>query len=149
LLLFIFFNVAVYAEEGSGNIEQQKVVSIVKEAEKYIKKNGKEKAIDEFKKSFSNIFVINFDGMVLVSPAHPEMIGTNQINYKDSRGVLVVQEEIDKARAGGGWLKGRLRENLQTGKCECRKIYVLPMQENYLIGSWYYYPADKKRNCLI
>ncbi len=28
--------------------------------------------------------------------------------------MLVVQEEIEKAKAGGGWLKGRLRKNPQT-----------------------------------
>ncbi|PJE08278.1 hypothetical protein, partial [Legionella sp.] len=67
---------------------------------------------------------------------------------KDLSGVLVVQEEIEKARTGGGWLKGRYRKNHKTGQYQCRKLYILPINNEYLIGSWYYYrPATK--NCPV
>jgi hypothetical protein len=61
---------------------------------------------------------------------------------------LVVQEEIEKAKSGGGWLKnGRWRKNPQTGLYDCRKSYIQPMLGDYFIGSWYHYPADKPVNC--
>lgn len=75
------------------------------------------------------------------------MIGKNQFNYKDPAGVLVVQEEINKAKSGGGWLKGRLRPNPKTGKYCCRKIYILPAPGHYFIGSWYHYDLNKKGTC--
>lgn len=65
-------------------------------------------------------------------------IGSNQFDYKDPSGVFVVQEEIEKAKAGGGWLKGRWR-----------KIYIIPIPGNYFIGSWYYYSPKKQGTCLI
>lgn len=61
------------------------------------------------RKNSDTIFIGMYNGMFYVSPLHPEQIGSNQFNYKDSSGVLVVQEEIQKAKAGGGCLKGRLR----------------------------------------
>lgn len=63
--------------------------------------------------------------------------------------MLVVREEIEKAKTGGGWLKGRLRKNLQTGSYQCRKIYILPVSGNYFIGSWYHYSPNKQGICLI
>lgn len=152
IVLFYFFSVFatnVFAEEDLKTIDQEKVIKLIKNTKEYIKANGKEQAISEFRKNANSIFVIAYDGRFLVSPIYPELIGTNQINFKDSSGIFVVQEEIEKAKAGGGWLKGRWRKNHETGTYECRKIYILPMADNYLIGSWYYYPSDKKGNCLI
>lgn len=131
------------------DIDQSRVIAVVKNAKDYIKKYGKEKAIIEFRKNSQNIVMGNYDGMFFVSPLHPELIGSNQFNYRDPSGVLVVQEEIKKAKAGGGWLKGRWRKNPQTGKYQCRKIYILPIPGNYFIGSWYHYPSNKPGTCLI
>ncbi len=44
----------------------------------------------------------DYSGMFFVSSLHPELIVTNQFNYRDLSGALVVQEEIEKAKAGGG-----------------------------------------------
>lgn len=89
----------------------------------------------------------DYNGNFYLSPLHPELIGTNQFNYKDAFGALVVQEEINKAKAGGGWLKPRLRKNSQTGEYLCRKIYILPISENYFIGSWYHYVPSEPKTC--
>jgi signal transduction histidine kinase len=133
---------------GAKNIYQLRVIAVIKKAESYIKKNGIEKTIIEFKYS-KNIVIGNYSGMFFVSPLHPELIGKNQFDYKDPTGALVVQEEINKAKAGGGWLKGRWRKNSITGKYQCRKIYILPIAGNYYIGSWYHYFSDKPGVCLI
>lgn len=100
--------------------------------------------VNKLVKNNIEIFVLNYDGTFLSSPAHPEFIGTNQLNYQDTSGVFVVREEIEKAKAGGGWLKGRWRFNPQTQEYGCRKIYIMPMKKEYLIGSWYFYPFNKE-----
>ena len=140
-LTICFSNMAAFAAENKRQLAKN-VITVVKQAEDYIKKHGKAKALQVFKKSHKNIFAIEFDGTILVSPIYPETVGTNQLNYKDPAGRLVVQEEINKAKAGGGWLKGRYRKNHQTGEYACRKLYILPMKDHYFIGSWYYYPAQ-------
>ena len=147
LLLSCFFTIDTACAKVRDT-DQSSVIAIVKKAEDYIKKNGIEKTIVEFKNS-NDIFIGNYNGMFFVSPLHPELIGQNQFNYKDPTGALVVQEEINKAKSGGGWLKGRLRKVSLTGKYQCRKIYILPVAGNYYIGSWYHYSSDKQGICLI
>lgn len=130
------------------NTDQLRVIAVVKKAESYIRKNGIKNAIIELKNS-NDIVIGNYNGIFFVSPLHPELIGKNQFSYKDPTGALVVQEEINKAKAGGGWLKGRWRKNSLTGKYQCRKIYIIPVSENYFIGSWYHYSANREGVCLI
>ncbi|MFC7782813.1 cache domain-containing protein [Legionella taurinensis] len=155
ILRIIFFltisliSMVVLAGQSERKIDEKNVINTVKQAKAYIQQYGKNKAISKFKKNSSLIFAIEFSGTVLASPIHPETVGTNQINFKDSSGALVVKQEIDKAIAGGGWLKGRYRKNHKTGQNECRRLYILPMKGNYLIGSWYYYAMTKKGKCLI
>lgn len=142
-------NMVVLAAENEQAVAEKNVVNVVQQAKAYILQHGKNNAINEFKKNSSLIFAINYNGTVLASPIHPETIGTNQINFKDPSGVFAVQEEISKAKTGGGWLKGRYRKNHITGQYECRKLYILPIRGDYFIGSWFYYAANKNGNCLI
>ena len=149
--LFLVFNTSLRAEEKQIDItkEKEKVIARIQEAKAFIEKNGKEKAIIHFRKNADDIVIGDYKGVFFVSPLHPEQIGKNQYNYRDPSGALVVQEEINKAKAGGGWLKGRLRKNSLTGIYLCRKIYVLPVAGNYFIGSWYHYAPNKQGVCLI
>lgn len=145
LLILLLCCFTAYA---SNTEDQSKTITLAQKTENYIKKNGIDKAIIEFKNS-KDIVIGNYDGMFFVSPLHPELIGKNQFNYKDPSGAFVVQEEINKAKSGGGWLKGRWRYNSLTETYQCRKIYILPVGRNYYIGSWYHYSSDKKGTCLI
>ena len=151
-LLLILLFCCICAANGSStvaeNTEQSRVIGVVKKVENYAKKNGIEKTIIAFKNS-NDIFIGNYNGMFFISPLHPELIGENQFNYKDLTGALVVQEEINKAKAGGGWLKGRWRKISLNGKYMCRKIYVLPVAREYYIGSWYHYSSERHGICLM
>jgi signal transduction histidine kinase len=144
LLLFLVTTLT----STSKNIDQSNVIATVKKAVNYIQMNGIEQSIIEFRKNSNDIFVGDYKGTFFVSPLHPEMVGKNVLNFKDSSGVLVVQEEIAKAKAGGGWLRGRWRENPQTRTYQCRKIYILPTAGNYFIGSWYHYSSNKPGICM-
>jgi signal transduction histidine kinase len=145
--LFCSFNVNS-SNTGGINIEESQVIMVVEHAMNYIKKYGTEKAIIEFNKNYNNIFMGNYNGMFFVSPLHPDLTKGIHFNYKDASGAFVVQEEIEKAKKGGGWLKGRWRKNPETGKYQCRKIYIHPLPGNYFIGSWYHYISDKPGVCL-
>lgn len=150
-LLSIIFseNLCAQKSESVLNDDPSKVMTRIKWAQSYIKKYGRQKAIIEFNRIHSEIFMGDDQGNFFVSPLHPELIGTNQFNYKDSTGKLVVQEEIEKAKTGGGWLKGRKRQNPKTGQYQCRKIYIQQMSGDYFLGSWYHYPTDEKGQCLF
>jgi Cache domain len=149
-LILPFFYVCAHASNTKkANTDQVNIIAVVKKAENYIRKYGKEKEIIDFKKNHADIFMGDYNGNFYLSPLHPELIGTNRFNYKDASGALVVQEEIEKAKAGGGWLKPPWRKNPQPGKYQYRKIYILPMPGNYFIGSWYNYYPDKSGNCSI
>jgi len=130
------------------NRDQSSVIDVVKKAANYVQQNGVKKSIIEFQKNSNAIFMGDYKGIFFVSPLHPEMIGKNQFNYQDPSGAFVVQEEIAKAKAGGGWLKGRWRENPETKTYQCRRLYILPIADHYFIGSWYHYSSDKRGVCL-
>ncbi len=151
LILFGYFDaLACETKTDTDKNQQANVIATIDKAENYIKKYGKEKAIAEFSKNSDEIFMADYQGNFYLSPLHPELIGHNQFNYRDPYGVLVVQQEINTAKAGGGWLKGRWRKNPKTGKYVCRKVYVRPIPSgNYFIGSWYHYSSDKEGTCLI
>lgn len=149
LFLISLFCLGTHASNaGIMKRDQSRVIVTVKKAESYIKENGIEKAIIVFGNS-NDIFIGDYNGIFYISPLHPELIGKNQFNYKDPSGALVVQEEINKAKKGGGWLNGRWRKNPLTGKYQCRKIYLLPVARNYFIGSWYHYSSNKQGVCII
>jgi len=149
LLILVIYCFSVNASNsGIADTNQVRVITVIKKAERYIRNNGIEKSIAEFKNS-NDIFIGNYSGIFFVSPLHPELIGKSQFNYKDPSGVLVVQEEINKAKSGGGWLNGRWRKDSLTGKYQCRRIYIRPVAKNYFIGSWYHYSSDKQGICLI
>lgn len=149
LFILSFCCFGANASDGeTRTTDQSRVIAVVKKAENYTKRYGIRKAIIKFKSS-NDIVIGDYNGMFFVSPLHPELIGKNQFNFKDPSGVMVVQEEINKAKAGGGWLKGRWRYNAHTRTYQCRKIYILPVGDNYFIGSWYHYSSAKQGVCLI
>lgn len=127
---------------GHANSAQSVVNNVIK-AEKYIQQHKKENVVSALKEKYPRIFAIEYGGLILISPLHRDMEGTNQFYFKDKALKLVVQEEIIKAKSGGGWLDGRLRIDPDTGKIACRKIYIRPIHANYFIGSWYHYPKFK------
>lgn len=50
-------------------------------------------------------FLYDYSGRNLMHPRQPELVGRNLIEMRDSRGVAVIREMIDKARTGGGFVE--------------------------------------------
>ncbi len=116
--LFSTFATNVLANEKLMAItkEREQVIAHVNNAKDYIETNGKDKAIAEFNKKSgkfskdsSYIFAIDYSGTCLANINYPHLVGTNQLTLKDPHHVFLVKEEIEKAKSGGGWLKGRLK----------------------------------------
>lgn len=50
-------------------------------------------------------FLYDYSGRNLMHPRQPELVGRDLIELRDSRGVAVIREMIDKARSGGGFVE--------------------------------------------
>lgn len=140
-----------------GQYEKQKAIQeFVRQAADYVLSSGKNTAFKEFNRTdgaFTKdtlyIFAIDYQGNVLAEPYTEEVrkiTGNNQINYKDPDGVPVNQLLIQRAKAGGGWIKYKW-ENPVTKKMECKNTYSMPGDGDFLIASGYYYPPLPNGKC--
>ena len=73
-------------------------------------------------------FVYDYDGQNLVSPRQTHMINTNQWSLTDSEGTFVVQEFIETARQGAGYVD-HLWPKPSTGEEGRMVTYVLGLQD--------------------
>lgn len=55
-----------------------------------------------FKDKSGYVFIYKYDGTNVLFPIKPQLEGTNLIGLKDSNGVFVIKELIQKAKNGGG-----------------------------------------------
>lgn len=111
-------------------------------------KEGKEKASvsfndrnDAWAKENTYIFAYDFNGTTLAMPYQPESIGTNRWNYTDSYGSPIARLEIDIAKTGGGFVYV-VYYNPVTDRDELKLCYVLPVQDDWLVGSGIYTGKD-------
>lgn len=139
---------------GPTSADQQKKVEIfVQSAADYIKKNGMDKAIEEFNKKEgaftkgdSYIFVLNYNGILLADPNNPDLVNKNEYKLHNADGEPLVQDHIALAKKGGGWIQYRWKEPI-THAIGCKKSYIMPIGNDVLIGSGYYFPADPDGKC--
>ncbi|GAB7016070.1 hypothetical protein JCM10550A_14380 [Methanogenium cariaci] len=83
------------------------------------------------------IFAYDMNGTCLSLPFQPEMAGTDRLNFTDAYGVEAVRLEIDAAQRGGGYVYV-VCENPDTGDEELKFCYVLPVMDEYFVGSGVY-----------
>ena len=95
-------------------------VETINQMMREIYNGGKEKGLsdDEIKKEifrvvsklkfFSDktgyIFIYDYDGVVLMHPEKPSLVGKNLIGLKDPKGLFLIKELIEKAKQGGGFV---------------------------------------------
>ena len=123
---------------------REDVVAVTEEAIKFVKENGREKALAEFSDREGRfnrgelyIYAYDFDGTVLAHGGNSAFIGQNLINMKDPNGVMVIQGLIEQARKGRGWLE-YMWENPQTGQVEPKVGYVMKVDDTWWLGSGMY-----------
>jgi signal transduction histidine kinase len=123
---------------------KEEVVSFVNEAVEYAKVNGKEKALAEFTDQNGPfvqgelyIYAYDYTGTVIAHGGNPSLVGQNLYNMQDANGVKVIQELINLARQGGGWLS-YLWDNPVTGQNEPKLGYAIAVDDTWWLGSGTY-----------
>ncbi|THB67548.1 MAG: histidine kinase [Gammaproteobacteria bacterium] len=105
--------------------------NMVEKAIKYIEENGMEKAEVAFKDKkgdFINgqlyVFVINFDGLMIIHPIKANLEGKNLNKLRTPDGIYFIQEMNKKSKEDGeGWVDYKWA-NPETGKVSPKSTYV-------------------------
>ncbi|EKE00675.1 MAG: hypothetical protein ACD_21C00293G0004 [uncultured bacterium] len=137
-----------FAQKNKGQTVQKDVAELkdfINSGLKYIKDNGENKAYQEFnnpsgkfRKGDLYLFVIGFDGAVLVEGGDPKaMVGKNLFNAKDSFGTPYFQLFVEAARRGGG-VVSYYWPRPDTGVLQYKTSYIAPLNEIAFIGAGVY-----------
>ncbi len=143
-----FFIAAGYYPGATPN----KAVDLVKNGYEFMKKHGLTAAVNEFSTRQSDTFrygdlyltIWDMKGKVIANGANLDAIGVSQWDLKDEDGKLFVQEIIEKAKSGGGWVDFKLRNAFQS-------IYVETVDlgtDSFVIASGLY-PISKRETALL
>jgi len=120
--------------------------NLVSKAMDYINKNGKETALKHFgedtnKFSYKDlyIFIIDFNGNVLVHGAEPGLVGKNQFNLTDSYGKTFIQDFIKTMkRKDEAWVEYHWK-NYETYEIESKLSYLRRIDGDLFIGCGVYF----------
>ncbi len=143
-----FLGSGVYIPELNVAVNQTAIdslVSRVKEAQSFALTSsacGDEDGIfpsmnDKFGAGTDYVFAYDMNGTCLNLPFQPEMTGVDRLNFTDTYGVEAVKQEIDAAKRGGGYVYV-VYENPDTGNEELKFCYVLPVMDEWFVGSGVY-----------
>ncbi len=134
------------------SVTPEKAVDLVKDGYEFLKKHGVTAAVNEFSSRQSDAYrygdlylaVWDMKGKVIANGANLDAIGTNQFDLQDEDGRLFVQDLINKAQAGGGWVDVKLKNAFQS-------IYVEKVElgtDNFVIGAGLY-PISKREMAIL
>lgn len=83
-------------------------------------------------------FVYDLDGTVLMHSRQPELIGKNLWEMRDANGRATIQDLINKARAGGGYVDYLWRKP-SSGQTAPKLGYVVALERwNWMVGTGLY-----------
>jgi two-component system NarL family sensor kinase len=100
-------------------------------------------AVRFFPENSSYYYVYDTSGVCIAHAVQPELVGRQLIDYRDSKGLLVIQALIKKARDGGGFVEFRWERPDKPGTYE-KLGYVEPIPgTDFLIGSGIYLPETQ------
>jgi signal transduction histidine kinase len=107
-------------------------VNLVQEAAKFLKAEGKEKALQECNKSDGKwvkgelyVFAYDFQGVIVAHPKNPKLVGKNMLEVPDVDGKLFRKDIVETAKTkGAGWVDYKYK-NPESGKIEEKTTYLL------------------------
>lgn len=141
-ILFLLTSLLI-AEEV--NEKKKKAEELVIKGIEYIKANGVEKAFAEFNKKDGPfvdgefyIFAFDMNGVTLAHGANAKLVGKNQIELADPKGVKFVQEFIKVAKdSGEGWVDYSWVHPVAK-KLSDKTTYIKKVDDNSFIGCGFY-----------
>lgn len=130
----------------------EKAVELVKNGYEFMKRHGITASVNEFSSRqldhyrYGDLYVAvwNLRGDVIAHGANLDAIGINQYELQDEDGRYYVQDIIDKANKGGGWVDFKIKNAFQS-------MYVEKVElgsDDFVIGSGLY-PISKREMALL
>lgn len=126
---------------------KEEMVAFVNKAHSYIKDKGVDASCAEFNRtkdeggSFQSgelyIFAYDFEGKVLCHGGKKSLIGKNLITFKGPDGKLTIQDLLNAAKAGSGFVEYKW-ENPLTKTVDDKLGYALKINDKLWIGSGIY-----------
>ena len=136
----VFSSMSAGATEPRGTADE--AIAMVKSAEAYLKKNGKDKTFADIanpsSKQFHDkdlyVFVYDLNGVTLAHGTNSRMVGKNLIDMKDIEGKFIIKSFIDLVKTKGqGWVDYKW-PNPVTKQIEQKSSYVEKVDNDMLIG---------------
>lgn len=133
--------------EGSGRPEAiTRMIRLVEDSVVYAREKGSANAFDEISNSSGMfvdeeghyIYAYDYNGTLLAHPHLPEKIGSNLIEKRDSFGMETIRALSETARSGGGYVVFIWPNPANKNKEELKIGYVLPVDDNWWVGSGVY-----------
>ena len=120
--------------------------NMVNKAVEFHHTQGRDKAFLEFMKKDSKffykdlyVFVIDMQGNILIHGGEKNLVGTNQLNLKDSFGKHFIKEFVEMMKTkDSGWIEYNWR-NYETYKIEQKLTYLKKIDDDCFIGCGAYY----------
>jgi methyl-accepting chemotaxis protein len=112
------------------NGERARVVALVKDGAKHLRKHGVARACRDFMdreggffRGEDYLFVLDLECTRLAFPPDPSTVGQNDRDARDARGFLFSRQTVERAKvAGFGWIDYHMR-NPRTGRVEEKSVY--------------------------
>jgi len=144
LLGAVLVGCADVGEEKRLPPTRTEVEEFVHEAVAYARERGKEAALAEFTSTSPlfhrgqlYIYAYDFNCVNLAHGLQPELVGRDLTDYRDSRGLLVIQELAKLAKKGQGWLRFYWKSP-ETGQDAAKLGYVMKVDDTWWLGSGTY-----------
>ena len=90
------------------------------------------------------IFAYDYDGRTLALPYQPELIGTSRIDAQDPNGVDFIQQAIDTARMGNGFIYYIYPDPSRNMTPALKLSYVADVDDTWFLGSGIYADGDEE-----
>lgn len=123
----------------------EELVQFVQGAYQYAVQNGQKAALNEFNnptgqfvKGELYMFAYNMSGDTLALPFQPELLGTNRWNATDPNGIPFVQQIIQTAQSGGGFVRYSYSDPSDNFNIKHKVSYVMMINQDWVIGSGIY-----------
>ena len=131
--------------------ERDELVAYVNEALQFAKENGKQKSLAVFNDPKGNfardgryIFAYDYEGRTLALPYQPKLVDTNRIDAQDPNGVKFIQQAVDTARMGNGFLYYIYPDSSRNMTQALKLSYVANVDGTWFLGSGIYAKGEKQ-----